>query len=82
MRTGGEPGPVEAENFPPVYLTRQPHTNARMRYLKIPTLFILRQILFIKHLVLLTQITRGPLIIHKYRGSQQFSRVEYSTQIY
>ena len=23
-----------------------------------------------------------PLITHKYRGSQQFSRVEYSTQIY
>ena len=24
----------------------------------------------------------GRLITHKYRGSQQFSRVEYSTQIY
>ena len=24
----------------------------------------------------------GTMITHKYRGSQQFSRVEYSTQIY
>ena len=28
------------------------------------------------------KLTDGSLIIHKYRGSQQFSRVEYSTQIY
>ena len=26
--------------------------------------------------------SRIPLITHKYRGLQQFSRVEYSTQIY
>ena len=26
--------------------------------------------------------TAGAVITHKYRGSQQFSRVEYSTQIY
>ena len=25
---------------------------------------------------------KGKVITHKYRGSQQFSRVEYSTQIY
>ena len=25
---------------------------------------------------------KGSVITHKYRGSQQFSRVEYSTQIY
>ena len=25
---------------------------------------------------------QGTLITHKYRGSQQFSRVEYSTRIY
>ena len=27
-------------------------------------------------------VNRGSMITHKYRGSQQFSRVDYSTQIY
>ena len=32
--------------------------------------------------VLMANGPRNPLITHKYRGSQQFSRVKYSTQIY
>ena len=63
MRSGAELGPMEAENFPPVYLTHQPHANAGMRFFEIPTLIIPRQVLFVKHSILLTQIIRGPLTL-------------------
>ena len=38
-------------------------------------------VIFEHHIVCSTKINKA-LITHKYRGSQQFSRVEYSTHIY
>ena len=57
-----------------------------MQLSTVPFIIIMTYITFVilplhDHVVDIVFVAK-PLITHKYRGSQQFSRVEYSTQIY
>ena len=78
MKLSAQPGIVEVESSPLVYLTLRPLASAGKRCLSVQTLFIQRQVLFANHLILPTQIIKElqiPLLATQQGLSCRLSRL-------